>query len=891
MKQSLTTMAKLFCLLITLTLATASMAQGPGGEMPGPRPGGHPGGSFHDGPRGDRPRDMRQMQNMEQRSSTVKQKRHVTEGSTFKVVGSFCDSVSKEPLAYMNVAILYQEDSTFLKGTSTNLDGYFEIAEIPAGNYILRASYIGYQNRMIPFTVENNTALGTLKLKPGAATMKEVTITAERPLYSMDGEKMIYNVEEDPTIQSGTTNDALQNAPGVEVDIEGNISLRGVSSVEIWVNDKPSKLTEENLKTYLETLPANALARIETITNPSAKYATEAEAVINIITSAYIKSNHFLSFGVNAASQPNVSPWASYSWANERLTINGHISGRFSRRESEGSGWSVTRTGADTNNLDTIMRQVDSSTSLSKNYGLNFSLNMSYEIDSMSDVSAWISGNGSWGNSASDGWMLRDQNFSGGNIYEYTSENQNDSRRFFSMFGGDYTHKFNKDGHNLRVSLFGNMSSGENGSANSRIYTQTDSDPRNQSFYKYNESLSHDNSVSLNARYNRPYSQDGDMSYGFGYRYSSDNSDYRPYLLDDVYTEEMTLDPALYDLLRRYVFEEQNHELNGDAEWTHRWGGFTLELGLGAAYTNNHFAYSETSYTDDTTYNFLTFNPSIHLSYRTKEMHNYKLNYSLRMRNPNASNLSTYKHYTDDSWSTGNRDLHQSYTHNAEAGWTKFFERFGSVGLEAYGRLSTGEIDNLTDVTEETDPIIGRIVNYTMPYNIGTSWRYGTSANVMYRPSGFINFRLYANLYNYGYHTQFQRIGNEVENSKWSYSIRLNGWAKIFQRYQVHVSANYTSPTIGLMRENSARYFVNCGVRADFFKRKLSAFINIQDIFNWGYKIGSGGENTNPYYRSGSTNRSLNSRFISGGITFRFGKMELERNTTDGSEAGGPAQE
>ena len=66
----------------------------------------------------------------------------------------------------------------------------------------------------------------------------------------MDGEKLIYNVSEDPSIQTGTTEDALQNAPGVEVDVEGNITLRGVSSVEIWINDKPSKLTEENLKTY-----------------------------------------------------------------------------------------------------------------------------------------------------------------------------------------------------------------------------------------------------------------------------------------------------------------------------------------------------------------------------------------------------------------------------------------------------------------------------------------------------------------------------------------------------------------------------------------------------------------------------------------------------------------
>lgn len=79
---------------------------------------------------------------------------------------------------------------------------------------------------------------------------------------------------------------------------------------------------------------------------------------------------------------------------------------------------------------------------------------------------------------------------------------------------------------------------------------------------------------------------------------------------------------------------------------------------------------------------------------------------------------------------------------------------------------------------------------------------------------------------------------------------------------------------------------MNFGVRADFFKRKMSAFINVQDIFNWGKRIGSGSKNTNPYYLTDVTSKTVNSRFISAGLTFRFGKMELEKKAEGiGSES------
>ena len=855
------------------------LAQPPGGG------GGFPGGR----PPGGRPpfgRDGGQW-NQNEPKTNVKQKKRVREGDTFVVAGILRDADTKEYLPYVNVAVLDSIDNEFVKGGISNMDGVFEISGVPQGSFLLRVSAIGYENFVLPFKVTNNTDLGVLKLKQGVTSLNEVTIAAEKPLYAMDGEKLVYNVSEDPSIQTGTTEDALQNAPGVEVDVEGNITLRGVSSVEIWINDKPSKLTEENLKTYLQTLPANAIARIETITNPSAKYATDAEAVINIVTSAHIKSNQFISFGVNGSSQPFVSPWISYMFKKEKWSINLFASGRYSNRINTNDEWALKRrdaatpgeyeiTWADTTHQDDGNRRISG----------NVFMNINYEIDSTSEIA--IDGGGFYNVGTTD--MLRSQRqtyyylddmaYDPPMLYADTTRSNTDQKTMFGHLGAEYTKKFDEKGHNLRINL--NSRFNKNGSEQwyDRVYdVYTDLDE-----HRYLLTDMNGLGLSLDARYNRPYSDDGELSYGLRADHQQNNNDYLRYNDQDA---------TIKDSLRAYHFNGMDNSVNADINWTHRWGGFTLSTGLGVGGDRIWYQYlSDMPFADDSTLYFLNVRPSIHLTYRTESMHNWKLNYTMRMSHPGEEQISSFRRYGENNYSTGNPDgLKNSYTHSVEAGWQKFFDRFGNIGIEGYGRLSTNEISSLTD--SEYDEYLDRIVSYSVPYNMGTSWRYGTSLNMTYRPTGFFNVRLYANLYNYGYRMQYERDGvlQTTENDKWSWSVRVNAWAKIFDQYMLTMSANYNSPTIGLMSERKARYFLNMGARSDFFNRRLSVFINVQDIFNWGAKIGSGSTNTNPYYLSDNTNKMVNSRYISAGITLRFGKLELERTAKEGDSETGDSLE
>ena len=238
------------------------------------------------------------------------------------VTGKLLDENSGKPVQYANVSLLRQSDSVLVAYTAADDKGAFTLQAVPNGNYRMVVFFVGYENYVRPLSVDKNIDLGTIKIKPGTATIGEVVVKGERPLFAVDGEKTYYNTAEDPTVQTGTASDVLQNAPGVSVDVEGNVTLRGASSVEIWINNKPSHMNAENLKTYLQQMPANSIDHVEVITNPSARYGSKADGIINIVTTTKVMKNQFISFGANASIKPYASPWISYVWSNEKLSIN-----------------------------------------------------------------------------------------------------------------------------------------------------------------------------------------------------------------------------------------------------------------------------------------------------------------------------------------------------------------------------------------------------------------------------------------------------------------------------------------------------------------------------------------------------------------------------------------
>ena len=212
------------------------------------------------------------------------------------VTGKLIREKDGQPVMYVNVSMLRASDSTFLRGTVTDDKGVYTI-ENDTVETMLRISGIGYETEFVAVpatryggpTGLGKIDMGVTKMKEGAMLLEQVRVVEKRPLYTVDGEKDLYNVGEDATIQTGNASDALQNAPGVEVDVEGNVTLNG-SSVTVWINDRPSHLEGEALKQYIKTLPANRIDRIEVIKNPSARYGSNGP-VVNIVTSQRMLKN------------------------------------------------------------------------------------------------------------------------------------------------------------------------------------------------------------------------------------------------------------------------------------------------------------------------------------------------------------------------------------------------------------------------------------------------------------------------------------------------------------------------------------------------------------------------------------------------------------------------
>jgi outer membrane receptor protein involved in Fe transport len=376
--------------------------------------------------------------------------------------------------------------------------------------------------------------------------------------------------------------------------------------------------------------------------------------------------------------------------------------------------------------------------------------------------------------------------------------------------------------------------------------------------------------------YNRPYSENGEISVGYTVGYDPE----KQYLK----TDSLVGEDWVNDVYRSY--KANFTKLNNEAFITvqHKFGGFTVKPGVRfvSELVSGDYPYT---FPDDTTdydfrKHFFSVRPSLHLSYRTKSMHNFKLSYTMRIAAPTAEQLSKFPLYHMDSYSTGNPDLERIFTHSIEAGWTKYWDKFGSIGLSAYYRGKTNEVNTIR--LSEYHWLYNRVVPYSYPVNVGRSYTAGLEYNMMYRPSGFFNLRFYANLFDSYLETDYNGQ-HYVQPDMLSYSFRLNMWAKLWNKLEVTASGYYSSPTQSLFSERHARYGINAGLRADFFDRKLSVYVNANDIFNWN---SFGQTNDSPYVQSIS-NYKYNSRSVSVGLTFRFGKMELEQMARQGEGESG----
>ena len=287
----------------------------------------------------------------------------------FNVTGSVVDSETDELLEYATVTLKNKRNPENVFGGITGEDGKFSV-EVSPGMYEISIDYISFESYTNDnLLVRGNTDLGTISLSLDISVLEEVEVRAERTQVEVRLDKKIYNVGQDITVRGGNVSDVLANIPSIDVDFDGNISLRGNNNVRILINGKPSGLVGLSGPQGLRSIPSESIEKVEVVTSPSARYSAEGTAgILNII----LKKQDLLWFNGNVngsiGSPKNSSGSGTFNLRNDKLNIFNTTT----YKDSDNNGNFFSETEYFRNNLE--IESSNKSTRNEKNIFLNLGL-------------------------------------------------------------------------------------------------------------------------------------------------------------------------------------------------------------------------------------------------------------------------------------------------------------------------------------------------------------------------------------------------------------------------------------------------------------------------------------------------------------------------------------
>jgi len=764
--------------------------------------------------------------------------------------GTVIDSITSQPIEYASISLVNLRTNDIVTGSVSDEDGKFDISQIPAGRYNISIEYIGY-NRLVKGPVmfnprENSTHhnLGNVKLKQSALAFQDVEVQGERPLFVQTMDKKIFNVEQNTISSGGSALDALRQVPGVDVDIDGNVSLRGSANVNILIDGKPAIMAGGDSKTILENIPSDNIRDVEVVTNPSAKYDPEGMAgIINVV----LKENRFA--GINGNLKSGISTLGSYNgsgqinYRNEKFNVFTNVGLRHNIRGGSGDNYRETELTGYTSILDQTVDSERGGDNIFIKSGVEYFPNLKNSIGVNTTYSD--------GNRISDRLTITDQTDESYVQYERNSEGDNDSRKV--DFALSYDRKF--DNPKQKLSANARMSNNNHINKDYQITTAypgfeefVDEDPEKTT--TDNEYLTTD----IQTDYIHPFGENTKLEVGYkGTIRSIDN-------LFDTFIYKENIDNYNIDDERSSHFLYDENIQAGYGVFSTQKGIVGLQLGLRGEVVETTSELLDTNEKIENPYT--SYYPSFAISVGPPQLFQVQLSYSRRVNRPSYRRLNpSIRSFDQYNIRSGNPFLEPEYIDVAEINFSKFRKGL-SISAGTYYRRITDKISHYKFVRDDG-------VSVTTYENYDTQETYGLELIV----SGSLGkkFRVMMNGNVFADEVNASNVFDEdYDKTSTGFMSRITGTYNISPTMEIMVMGFYRSPRDMPIGRMESMAFTSLSAKKKLLDDRLSVSLNINDVLNtMGFEYTTIGEN---YFQESS--RKWMSQAVSLQLEYKFGSIE-----------------
>ena len=782
------------------------------------------------------------------------------------VKGKILDRQKSEPLGFVNIKVTEQGSDKFVGGGITDAGGNFNVSGLKDGKYTLSLTFMGYKDVTRQFEItpaKREVQFKLLYMAEDAKQLNEVTVTGQRATMKLEVDRKSFDVGQLISNAGQSASDVLDNVPSIEVDNDGNVSLRGNSSVEVWINGKASGLTSDNRAQILQQLPAESIERIEVIDNPSAKFSAEGSAgIINIVLKKDRKAGYYGSVqaGGDTRGGANTSFNVNY---NSRL-IDSYINLGYRHRANTGHMESQQTS-------DTYNQTYDSD---SKQRGNNFFTRAGVTLHATTKDDFSLSGMLMHGGGNSHSYTPYIYTAVANSLNNYQLDRINRSRTGMDMRYGEfnYRHSFN-DKHfiDFTADLSSWKMNGDNWYQDSTVVVGIDDVTYS---YQYRPQYINNHRKELKLEYENQVTKNFKIEAGYNGNFSRENTPQESYMDNTSFDGTNASEDKLF--FNRFIYKQDLHAFY--TTLSYKFGALSLMGGLRGEY----WRVNTESYTWEQEHDaslreqpfkkdYFQLFPSVFMSWQMTETQQLQLNYTRRLRRPWGGQLNSFRDTRDATTvSFGNPYLTPEFSNSFSLNYLKQWNDH-SLLVSAYYRPTTDVIQRISYKNQEDG------LFYQTSMNVAKSVSTGLEMTVKNKLWRILDLTTSANAYYYrlngfSYDIDGQTVtGNSDHNFTWN--ARMTASLMLPYDISIQSTGRYTARQVITQGYRKANYSIDFGARKNFFNKLFTLSVNCRDLLDSRrFETFTSG----PNFTRHQINRR-GGRRVSMTLTWNFGNMKQKK--------------